>query len=161
MTIDPKNQEQEIRRRFDTLPKPLKNAIANLEMGEIAEKLRQKYNIHVDQLGKIAEEITLTMVGLTRPSNFGQNIKNKTGLADDIVNLITYDLNQEIFFPIRQELENLSSAQDGLKEEKDLSLQIFQETTGGVSNLPQKDITITPEIANNKITRDPYREPIE
>ncbi|MFA6253761.1 MAG: hypothetical protein WC640_00650 [Candidatus Paceibacterota bacterium] len=167
------NQE-EVRKQFDRLPQIVKKAIADLDMGTITDNLRQKYNLHVDQLGKIAEEITLAMVGLTGVANFGRNIKAKTGLAEDIVNLITYDINQLIFSKIRKELEELSQMQNASPAPKVTTLpptkpvtpstetptpQVFDERMHGVANVPKQEVAVTPQTGDNK-GRDPYREPI-
>lgn len=169
---------EEIRKQFDRLPDNIKQAVVNLDMGKIADDLRQKYNLHVDQVGKIAEEITLTMVGLTRPDDFNEHIRTKTGLAKDIVNLITYDLNQQIFLKIRRELEQLAQAKITPTEtsitdprsnqtqatiKKSLTPQTFTEKMSGLANVPKQEVVVNPQTGDNKETkpvRDPYREPI-
>lgn len=164
--------KQEIGKKFDTLPKELKNAIANLDMGSITDGLRKKYSLHVDQLGKIAEEITLAMVGLTRVTEFSQNIKNKTGLAQDIVNLITYDLNKQIFSNIRRELEDLSrergpspvtqtsvQTNQPAQETKTSAAQVFDNKMNYLANVPKQEVAVNPQTTDNKV-RDPYRESI-
>ena len=159
----PHNQE-EVRKQFDRMPPIVKQAIANLDMGNITDNLRKKYNLHVDQVGRIAEEITATMVGLTKPAEFGPNIKAQTGLSEDIVNLITYDLNQQIFSKIRKELEELSQNQNPIKASPvpQPSLptdKVFTEKMTTVANIPKQEVAVMPETSDNKV-RDPYLEPI-
>ncbi len=172
--------KQEIGKKFDTLPEKLKSVIANLDMGAITDELRKKYNLHVDQLGRIAEEITLAMVGLTKVTDFSQKIKDKTGLAQDIVNLIIYDLNQQIFSKIRRELEELSRERaEPVKETEQKQIppekiegsattpaspgpsatQVFDNKMKTIANVPKQEVAVTPQTGDNK-TRDPYREPI-
>lgn len=159
------NQEQ-IRKQFDLLSPKIQAAIANLDMGTITDGLRKKYNLHVDELGRIAEEITATMVGLTNVRDFSRNIKAQTGLSDDVINLITYDINQQIFSKIRKELEELSQ---GVKapSEKELGQSsapaMFDTKMTSVTNVPKQEVAVTAQTGDNgKVapTRDPYHEPI-
>ena len=144
------DQQQEIRKRFDTLPQSLKTIIANLDMGTITDGLRQKYNLHVDQLGQIAEEITSVMVGLASVYDFNSKIKNRAGLTEDVANLITYDINQQIFLKIRKELEEISEMSGSTAP------QIFDAKMTNVANVPKGEVIVSPEASSK--ARDPYRE---
>ena len=170
--------QDDVKKRFGTLSPEMRKAIVDLDMGQLTDGLRKKYNIHVDQLGKIAEEITLAMVGLVKVNEFGPDIKAKTGLPNDIVNLITYDINQLIFSKIRRELEELTqerssptkiepgptptqtpSPATSAPAQKMPAGRIFDEKMTSVANVPKQEVAVTPQTGDNKV-KDPYLEPI-
>lgn len=152
--------KEQIRRQFDSLPKSLRQFIAEADLEKITNELQKKYSLHLDQLGALAEEIHLVMIGLTPARDFQRRIKNKIGLSEDTVNLITYDLNQEIFSQIRRELEKIAIPED--------SQEFYQAKMSGISSVPKEEVAVEDKTEDNKDTatptkpiRDPYREPIE
>jgi len=152
--------KEDIAKKFDTLPLSLKKFITELDMGEIVKKFQSKYNLHVDQMGTSTTEINAVMTGLTPNSQFSRNISTKLGISEDVANLITYDLNQEIFSQIRRELEKIAIPED--------SQEFYQAKMSGISSVPKEEVAVEDKTEDNKDTatpnkpiRDPYREPIE
>jgi len=166
--------KEDIAKKFDTLPSSLKKFITEFNMSELIKKFQSKYNLHIDQVGVLALEINAVITGLVPSSQFNKNITTKLGISEDLANLITYDLNQEIFSQIRKELEKIAVPEEVRPEpkvEEDSSSsekQIFQEKMSGISNVPKTEVAVEDktednkdEATPNKPIRDPYREPIE
>lgn len=145
-----------MRAQYQQLPKVVQDFMGSEETIDKILDIGKKYNLHIDQLSILNEEVSLVLHGLERNTNFNYNLRKYLGLSEDIANLITYDLNQEIFSKIRGEIEKMSSPQ-----------QIFDQKMGGVVNVPKQEVEVKTQTGDNenketsgKPARDPYREPI-
>ncbi|OJI08639.1 MAG: hypothetical protein COV08_03650 [Candidatus Vogelbacteria bacterium CG10_big_fil_rev_8_21_14_0_10_49_38] len=97
------NQDQ-ISDKLHSLPRKLREAIVDADLENLTENLRAKYGLHIDQLDRLIFEINLILVGLVPNSEFQSRIVKNVGVAEDVANLITYDLNHELFAKIRASL---------------------------------------------------------
>lgn len=168
--MDIKNEA--ISEQFDLLPTTLRQLIVEFDLGPVLDSLRGKYSLHVDQIGIISEQLMLTMVGLASVTNFTESIRNKTGVSSDTANLITYDLNRQVFSKIREELEKVTAPDGSVRslpkteEQKSAPEQRFDQKMGGVTSAPKQEVEVKQQTSDNKIVapttppRDPYREPI-
>ena len=163
---------EQISKQFDNLTPELKKIIATLDMAGLIDSLHKEYGLHLDQLGVLATEITMVLVGLSPSTSFRDRLKKKVGIAEDVANLITYKLNQQIFSKIRQEL--IKSTQQGIKDNvgdsnnNDSSAKTFDSKMSGVANVPKQEVEVKAQTEDNKVEeipakppRDPYRELIK
>jgi hypothetical protein len=149
--------KEQYKKQYSVLPPVIKDFMAKEETIEKILDIGKKYNLHIDQLQILNEEVGLVLHGLEKPGNFINNLRKYLGLSEDIANLITYDLNQQIFAEIRGELEKLSSSPQ----------QMFDQKMGGVMNVPKQEVEVKTQTGDNTVegtvvkpARDPYREPI-
>lgn len=158
---------EQVQKQFDNLTPELKKIIATLDMEGLIDSLHKEYGLHLDQLGVLATEITMVLVGLNPSTSFRDRLTKKVGVAEDVANLITYKLNQQIFSKIRQEL--MKSTQQGIKDTASVSpAQTFDSKMSGVTNVPKQEVEVKAQTEDNKVEetpakppRDPYREPIK
>jgi len=148
---------------YATLPENIQAVLDSKETAIIISKIGKKYALHIDQLGKLAIVVRAVLSGLVSRQDFLSQVKEETGLSEDQLNLVVYDLNQEIFSKIREEL-----AQTGEMAGKSSPQQMFDEKMRGVSNVPKEEVEVKAETGDNKneempatpAPRDPYRESI-
>lgn len=148
--------KEQLQKQYDVLPPKVKEIMGSEETINKILAIGKKYNLHIDQLNILSEEVGLVLHGLERTTSFQPNLRRYLGVSEDIANLITYDLNQEVFSKIREELEKINSPQ-----------QMFSDKMGGVSNVPKQEVEVKTQTGDNDIketngkpARDPYREPI-
>lgn len=147
---------EQLTQGYEKLPEEIKRLLGSSEITDKIINIGKKYNLHLDEQSNLNEEMSLVLYGLEKTENFNSNLRRNINLSEDLANLITYDLNQQIFSKIREELKNSSSPK-----------QIFEEKMGGISNVPKQEVEVKTQTEDNKVAgaetkppRDPYREQI-
>lgn len=100
---------EQLREKYINLPDDIKDALDSVELLNLIESVSQKFTLHIDQSGRLCNEIGLLLFGLTRPENFLKRIIKEVNLAPEAAGEITKELNEKIFFPIRTSLEKLNN----------------------------------------------------
>jgi hypothetical protein len=99
----------ELYEKFQNLPEEIQDAFLSVDTYQNIKKIVDKYKLHIDQSGKLSEEIGFVMLGVTRPEDFLGSIQQKLGISTETAGEIVKDINTSIFFPIRTELEALNN----------------------------------------------------
>lgn len=165
---------EQIEEKYRQLPEAVKEAMYSVETSDQIMALGKKYNLHIDQIGLLAEETGLVMLGLTPYYQLVDNIQKKLGLSRTVAEDITIDVNTEIFLPIREFLQRGTASLPGREEvlggienpatdgEKPAETKtetppetIFEQKMGKMFKLPR---TETPSV-NFPADNDPYLEP--
>lgn len=141
--------KEQIQAQYKILPEKIQDMMGATETVDTVLDIGKKHNMHIDQLNALSEEVSLVLYGLEKPESFHGNLRKYLGLSEDEANLITYEINQRILLPLREEIKKLYSPETK-KEEKD-------NTT---TNVPTNKVADQPETGDNKIVRDPYREAV-
>lgn len=166
--------EEQKKQAYNNLPEHIREFYSSEEVSTSNLNIGTKYHLHIDAIGKMGELTGLAIMGLVPFDDFNKELASRIGISSDTVNLIVYDLNQQIFSKIRKELEELSQVKSAPVTPKveassiakptnttvgASTPQIFNEKMQGVANVPKQEVAVTPQTGDNK-TRDPYREPI-
>ncbi|OHA58885.1 MAG: hypothetical protein A2571_00690 [Candidatus Vogelbacteria bacterium RIFOXYD1_FULL_44_32] len=101
-----KYSSQDLQKKLHTLPEPLQDAILSINTSEAIKVIGQKNSLHIDQVGKLGEEVLYAMLGLTKPANFIDELEKELGVTPEIAEKITTDLNTKIFIPVIESLKN-------------------------------------------------------
>ena len=118
---------------FSELPDDVKDAMTSVDTVEILNEIKEKYKLHIDQVGQLSAEVSLAMIGAASPQRFVSNLEALMGITKETAEAITKDVNEKIFQVVRNTLENLRREEEK-GEEKPAEAQ--------------------------PTTTDPYREPI-
>ena len=86
------------------LPSDLKTAIYSADSSTAIENISKKYGLHIDQMGKLAEETGLVMLGVTHPKDFISNLAGRLGVDQLTAKSIARDVNEQIFKKVRESL---------------------------------------------------------
>lgn len=160
-----------IREHYNRLPEEVKEFMESEETIKKILDVGKKYQLHMDQINGLSSEVGYVLHGIEKSTDFVGNLTKYVGISEDVANLITYDLNQEIFSKIREELQKVDQ---GLGQtttgegEAAGPKQMFEQKMAGVSNVPKQEVAVEAKTEDNKSSepapqaiRDPYREPIE
>lgn len=98
-------KKEEMLARFKTLPKNVQSLITGNDIAQVITPLAQKYDLHIDQGGVLAELATLVMLGLIKTTDFIKEIENSLGLTKVKSGDIAYEIDQTLFKPIREDLK--------------------------------------------------------
>src|SRR3989338_2897850 len=85
------------------LPSDLKTAIYSADSSTAIENISKKYGLNIDQMGKLAEETGLVMLGVTHPKDFISNLAGRLGVDQLTAKSIARDVNEQIFKKVRSE----------------------------------------------------------
>ena len=66
---------EQLEAQYQKLPDDVREAMIKVETANVVGNIGRKYNLHIDQIGDLADEIGLTMLGLTKPDEFVSHIK--------------------------------------------------------------------------------------
>lgn len=97
----------EIQAQFDKLPQEVKDAITSTEVNDKVQAIAKKYNLLIDQTGELVDEIGLTMLGLSKSSDFTNNIMSRCSINRAVAQNIAQDVNTEIFGAIRTHMRQI------------------------------------------------------
>jgi hypothetical protein len=167
---------EQLEEKYRQLPEAVKEAMYSVETSDAVLAIGKKYNLHIDQIGLLAEEAGLVMLGLTPSYQFIDSIQKKLGVNRATAENITLDVNTEIFLPIREFLRQsgggLPSREEVLRdiENPPPTLEetapvpipkteaptdtIFEQKMAKVFKLPKEEVP----PPNPKVI-DPYLEP--
>ncbi|MDP1625377.1 MAG: hypothetical protein Q8L64_06495 [bacterium] len=137
------------------------------------KKIGDKFGLHIDQLGVLAEEVDKVISGQSQSDDFISIIEDHLNLsAEDAIDLTT-DINVEIFIPARKSVVESSQRVNSMAKE-DILAEIENPTPAvhPVMTPPADDHAIAHDFIEGKLTEpvnmptkkttvDPYREPIQ
>ena len=97
--------QKELEVRLKELPKVVRDAIRSADIEKRLRSLADTHKLHLDQWGKLENEVMLALLGFQPVEDLQQNIKSEVGTSDEIAAALAADISKGVFEPIRQELE--------------------------------------------------------
>src|SRR3989344_6048228 len=96
--------------RREKLPEEVRKLVASVTLSNVLKELEEKYKLHIDQLGVIADEINYTLLGLTPAHEFVDKLtKELKGTSSEIIQGVAKDIDEKIFQSIKESLKKLTS----------------------------------------------------
>ncbi len=182
--------QEQLEEKFKDLPDDLKDALVSVENADIIQGVGHKYKLHVDQMGELADETGLVMLGLTRPGQFMDNLTKRLHISTELAKNIVREIDDQIFKPVKTSLQKVrgfevegpapapdqtappastteTEANDKPTETK---TDIFKEKMSGLFKHQKSETEteteesagfIPPQTEPTPPKHDPYREPPE
>lgn len=100
-----KYTQQQLEERYDSLPENLKEALLSVDIANKMFEIGKKHTLTIEETGYVAEETGLVVLGLEKPQNLIANIQKRLNSEEDEAGEIAHDINEKIFFPIREALK--------------------------------------------------------
>ena len=97
----------EINKAFESLPKNLEKAIFAIDYQQRIQEISKKNVLAIDKIGLIESQVTLILIGLAKPEDFGKDVLEATSLPKETINAVVRDINEQIFKPIRARMMEL------------------------------------------------------
>lgn len=139
-------EENDWEERFQHSPAEVQKAIANSDTETKITAIGQRHGLHVDQVGELADETGLVMLGLTHPDQFIPHLKSRLNLDENKAGAVAQDVNVEILSAIRESIKQLAAQP---------AETVFEQKLGKIFSLPKEEgsgTTVKPWDA------DPYLE---
>ena len=89
---------------YKQAPPFIQRFISSGALSKFVEQTQDKYKLHIDVAGRLSDEITMLMVGITDPKEFIQNLAKEALVPEASLSLIVAEINQKIFVPLREEM---------------------------------------------------------
>ena len=113
--------EEQIAQMYDNLPEDLKEAIFGLEMNEIVEKIGRENQLNIEQIGDLANETGMVMLGVTHPNEFIGNLADRLEADKEKARIIAQEINEQIFKPVRESLRKIHNMREEGEEQDKVS----------------------------------------
>jgi len=99
--------QDQLREIYNSLPEDLQDAMGSAETSATVRKIAKNYGLSVDQMGELAGEIGLTILGVHLLNEMPKNIALALGCDLTLGNAIYRDINGSIFLKVRASLERV------------------------------------------------------
>ena len=103
---------EQISEKYKNLPKGLQNAITSVSTTDIIQAVGKKYNLPVDKMGGLEEEVGFLMIGFTRPKDFVANLAKRLGTDSETTKKIAEEINAQIFSKVKESLKKIHSVEE-------------------------------------------------
>jgi len=157
--------KEQLRERYDQVPPELQDAFISVDNFDVIQEIGKGAGLHIDQVGRLSEEVGLVILGFVHPKDFRERIKEKIGISDDEANLIVYELNQKIFGQIREHINKFHTPEIANQPENSVkdNSAAFSSKMDSILNLPKEEVEVVSKNGDNKGSLetkviDPYRE---
>ena len=104
--------EEQIAQMYDNLPEDLKDAIFGLEMNEIVEKIGRENQLNIEQIGELANETGMVMLGVTHPNEFIGNLTSRLEVDKEKARAIAQEINEQVFKKVRESLRKIHNIRE-------------------------------------------------
>jgi len=134
MTDYPKKELKEL---YDNLPQKLKEALFSNEISDKIYKACKKNGIEDRKITReISKHIGYVMLGLIPPNEFQEILEKEIKLAETAAKTIAEEINNSVFFPIKESLEALYGIEikSSQPEEKTQKKQVQSEPIPGIED---------------------------
>ena len=155
-----------LKEQFDALPKPVQKAIFSSHLEEHLKKLADENKLHLDQWVGLENEVMMVLLGLRSIETLADYIRDETKVPQETAERLAQSISEEVFDPIREELERELSGQSAPPVEQSPNETARQQALTAARK--EDDIVpITSEITTPTPTQpktlgsDPYREPVQ
>jgi len=156
---------EQLQERFKSLPEAVQDALTSVETVDIMTDIEQKFKLHIDQIGVLAEEAGALMLGFSKPADFIPTIALKMRIPQIQARSIATELNEKLFTPIKEHLKEVHHIkstdhhkEDGPKR-SDSNNAFDQKMSSLFTSAPKTNPPMSPPPRIGDI--DPYRESTE
>jgi hypothetical protein len=127
--------QQQVQKRLAELPAGVQAAVHSAEVAAKIQEIGKKGKLHLDQMGKLEDEVYLVMLGFADPAEFGDTLAEALGVAPAAAAALATDVVNEIFMPIRASMQEWAEEQVS-KQDADLVSEALAAAEPKKSTLP-------------------------
>lgn len=120
---------------FNALPEPVRAFLVADDFGIKIQRIVQPYNLHVDTIGVLSESTSYMLMGLMSPSQVLGELAT-AGVDSDTAQKVLAEINEKVFKPIRQQLQDQGTVQTPAKPKPEQKVSKPVEQTLPPNNGP-------------------------
>src|SRR3989344_3218347 len=145
---------KELGQKFQEIPEDLQELILSTETADKVYEVGSKHFLHIDQIGELADEIGLVMLGINKANNFVNHVADRLGIEMETASAITKDVNEQIFMKIRESLQKLHTGKEEAGDKtptvveikKEESADLFEQKMGKLFRIPREEVELDPYL---------------
>ena len=99
---------EEINKKLELLPPDVRGLIYSTEMDAALQKVSEKHELHIDQMGSLETETVDTLIGIDPLNTFVERIGESLEVDATKAAAIAEDVNQLLFLKIRASMQKMS-----------------------------------------------------
>jgi hypothetical protein len=107
-----KYTKEQLEQQFATAPEMIRDALFSDETSNAVKKISDRHGLHVDQMGDLADEMGVVMLGLEPAKDFVKNIQDRLRLSASEAEQISMEVSKEVFVKLREAMQHPDD-QDG------------------------------------------------
>jgi len=141
--------EEQIGQMYDNLPEDLKEAIFSVDMSEIVEKIGKENQLNIEQVGNLANETGMVMLGVTHPNEFIANLADRLEVDKERARVMAGEINEQIFKPVRESIRKIHNIREEEEQVRDVGHSVSNINREDVLKEIEKDYTkeiVIPDI---------------
>jgi hypothetical protein len=100
-------QKEEIEKRYDLLPKNIKEVLLSDEWGDVVWQVCETNHLKEEQIKSVSMFLGYIILGFLHPEDFEKEVNNETGVDTRIVKAISEEITKEVLLPIALDLQTL------------------------------------------------------
>src|SRR3989344_1313395 len=93
------------------LPKILQNAMYSIDVEDNVITIGQRNGLHLDQVAGLHDLVSLVFLGDIKPQNFSREVAKQVGIPQEKADIITAEINAQIFQPLHDELMKIQDTE--------------------------------------------------
>lgn len=105
----------QLKEMFKKLPQKVREAIFAEETANTMQAIGNQFALHIDQVGIVADEAGLVMLGVTPRSQFAPMIQKRARLTPEVASKISSEVETRVFKPIQEHLRGESVIDDTIE----------------------------------------------
>jgi hypothetical protein len=98
---------EQIENRMNSLPADIREAMSKVDTTTAILNVGKKNGLHVDQMGDLLYCVGLVMLGFEKSDHFKEIIIEKIGVPFEQANIITADINNEVFLKLKESIKKI------------------------------------------------------
>src|SRR3989344_7157766 len=93
------------------LPKVLQDAYYSIDTEDAVITIGQRNGLHLDQVADLHDLVSLVFLSSIKPQNFSKEVAKQVGTPQDKADIITAEINTQIFQPVHDELMKIQDTE--------------------------------------------------
>ena len=164
---------EQLRKKYLELPEDLREAIFSIDSATVIQQIGKKHNLTVYQLGQLANDVGLVMLGLLPPREFIPRLQKDIEIDAEKARGIAKEVNEKIFAKIRESLKKVYKiGEESGKEEGRVETSPIKDVSGqkvpGIKEAPaaenspsQPSVAPTGSLGEVKVSSESVSEGVE
>ena len=112
--------QEQLEQAYQRLPEASKEILYSVETSDKLMAIGQQHQLHIDQIGEMADEVGFVLLGLAPSSELLTKLQTRLKVERVVAENLTADINTKIFLPIRDSLRQLTEKQSEMPSQADI-----------------------------------------
>lgn len=159
-----KYSQEQFLEKYNSLPQELKTAISSVDSSDIIQAISKKFGLQIDQMGELASETGLVLVGLTKPEEYIRNLKDRLQIDPQKSKEIALEVNSQIFSKVKDSLKRLHGIEVKSTETQSKNIEAAPSNNQNnlkntAVNIPNQNISASPLELIKKHESETFKKP--